>query len=370
MEKSDSSTPTQYAPVRWKPLKQPDSFRLVMLRAGRDDEQLSCSLRETSHSAFQGYYAALSYAWGITELTEYVTCNGYDVLITKNLHSALRRLRQPERDVWVWCDALCIKQGDDPASLLERAEQLPLMGSIFSSASYVVVDLGDDNGTLEQAVARMHAILDSDEAPKLRCYLQSDPRAYLGLPGFDDPMWHALRSFTARPWFRRIWCVQEAVLGRAIRVVFGNYEISFEDLYDVVYIHMIILIYAARNHQSGTWDTYAYQNSLMSSECFTDTFVKREERTSTAEGTWSISLCSLLISTMNQRSSDRRDRLYALYGMVDPRIMKVLPVCCFDSIAETSRRLSIYLMHSGNGVRMLVHSGGISLPAVLHGALI
>ncbi|KAH7153758.1 hypothetical protein DER46DRAFT_577590 [Fusarium sp. MPI-SDFR-AT-0072] len=82
--------------------------------------------------------------------------------VTKNLHSALLHLRDPERERMLWVDALCINQ-DDPK---ERGEQVAKMVS----------------------------------------------------------------NLLKRPWFQRMWMLQEAVLGRHPVLLCGFETLPWESL--------------------------------------------------------------------------------------------------------------------------------------------
>ena len=83
-----------YKPVDWPPL-QTGELRLIQLLPGVGTETLSCQLLTYRYEESEGRYIALSYAWGSNELCKTIVCNGHIVRITNNLHSALRRCRDP-----------------------------------------------------------------------------------------------------------------------------------------------------------------------------------------------------------------------------------------------------------------------------------
>ncbi|KAK5397175.1 hypothetical protein LTR07_001482 [Exophiala xenobiotica] len=343
----------EYQPPNWNPLLPPHTIRVIDLACGAGDDPLSCTLLNIALEQVAGIYIALSYAWGGQDLTETIVCNGFAVRITKNLHSALRRLRQPQRVIAIWCDALCIKQGNDPASLLERSQQIPLMDRIFSSALLVVIDLGDDDGSLDQAVEGINAIVRTPLERRARCHLEAEPQRFLELPEFTHPMWLALDNLMSRPWFQRIWCVQEAVLARDIRVTFGRYCLTFEALVCAACVYLVVSHVAARTYQNR----WSRSRSATAVECLIATNEKRRARISHPDN-YRVSLCDLIRSTMSQHSTDIRDRVYALYGMAGRQIAADLPVSYSESVDELSRRVSDYLLRNGNGTWMLVHAGG------------
>ncbi|KAF2175010.1 hypothetical protein K469DRAFT_508591, partial [Zopfia rhizophila CBS 207.26] len=101
-----------------------------------------------------------------------------------------------------WAVAVCINQND----LDEKSEQVPIMGEIYSRATKVYAWLGE-------ADRQMDCVFD-DEAGTLP--EQSD---------LDDDMLHEefnwLRPLYVRPYWRRVWIVQELVLAKAVVVCCG-----------------------------------------------------------------------------------------------------------------------------------------------------
>ncbi|KAK5732197.1 hypothetical protein LTR17_010774 [Elasticomyces elasticus] len=84
-------------------------------------------------------YAALSYCWGNAKNTVEICLAGRTTLVTRNLASALRRLRDMPQESF-WADAICVNQAD----LDERGQQVRLMMDIYSSAAMVYSYLNDD----------------------------------------------------------------------------------------------------------------------------------------------------------------------------------------------------------------------------------
>ena len=82
-------------------------------------------------------YYVLSYTWGGEKPSISITCNGKQLLITSNLHHALRTLsNQGYHDLWA--DAICIDQSNKE----EEAIQEPLIGTVYSEAHEVLIWLG------------------------------------------------------------------------------------------------------------------------------------------------------------------------------------------------------------------------------------
>jgi hypothetical protein len=92
-------------------------------------------------------YSAVSYTRGEPEFSGRIIIknNGPDndsyLPITDNVKSMLQHLRKPHNPIYLWVDAICLNQEDEN----EKAEQIPLMGKIYSQAHRVYIWLGSGN---------------------------------------------------------------------------------------------------------------------------------------------------------------------------------------------------------------------------------
>ncbi|KAL8916916.1 MAG: hypothetical protein Q9208_008280 [Pyrenodesmia sp. 3 TL-2023] len=154
-------------------------------------------------------YNALSYTWGppSTDPSE-----------------NLLMVRLP--GLW-WIDAICINQ-DDP---VEKSHQVKGMRRIYAKAEKLYVWLGPAGDESESAVELLHQLgrfTDRDnlveygyKEPTLRFH--DDEFERLGLPKTDSPKWLSLVALLNRPYFERIWVVQElAVAKQEISVLCGD----------------------------------------------------------------------------------------------------------------------------------------------------
>ena len=214
----------------YKRLTQQSSFRILLLLPGTADDPLKCLLLEETLEVANNKYLAISYAWGDPPRNRVIMCGGYKTYITSNLHSALERIRQPEKFLPVWCDVLCIDQGTAPDALCEREYQVGLMSQIFSGAMRVAADLGPGDENLDELVEAIQRILRIPEQTWKQAEGQANIIQCLDLPAFAQSMWRVLEDFLCRPWFRRIWCVQEVVVARDIFVMIGKYSFTYQQI--------------------------------------------------------------------------------------------------------------------------------------------
>ncbi|KAH7409643.1 heterokaryon incompatibility protein-domain-containing protein [Cadophora sp. MPI-SDFR-AT-0126] len=180
-----------------------DSGRLQLRRLSLSPGDLHdpvCGTLETVSLGEHPKYEALSYVWGVDISPTPMVLDGTNVPITKNLDSALRHLRRGHGQLsrLLWVDAVCI----DQSNAVERAEQVKLMDPIYRSASTVLVWLGpaaDDSDVIMRSIQRFN---------------KQHWQTYDFQVGFMEMMY--------RPWFTRIWVIQEFLLGKNPRIGCGN----------------------------------------------------------------------------------------------------------------------------------------------------
>ena len=217
-------------------------IRVLIIEPGYWDAPISCILRpfevrelqpddgiSNSGSVFlQGDlktckvtgYAALSYTWGDPAVTKGILVNGKPLQVTTNLESALRHLRLPGDAFVLWVDAVCINQKDD---VEEKNSQIMHMGAIYRSAIVVILWLGDgDEGSdMTFHIYKRQASM----VQRSRDINVPIPPEILS-PAKDalkDPLvMRALFETFDRPWFHRLWTVQEMVLARQFIFMCGT----------------------------------------------------------------------------------------------------------------------------------------------------
>ena len=147
-----ASTTTAFVSLKDKGLHRPTPFsffqkplgdtqiRLLELLPGSIGHQLSGHLRIFDLDRTPSY-SALSYTWGNPEAEDVIMIGdrvGRLQSIVGNLSLALKHLRRTDSSRMIWVDALCINQED----IDERSHQVQIMGTIFGSASEVLIWLG------------------------------------------------------------------------------------------------------------------------------------------------------------------------------------------------------------------------------------
>jgi hypothetical protein len=194
---------------KYSPLPQ-GSIRLLRLLPNRDDEDpIRCRVFDFGLAKSKKgthLYDALSYVWGQSEKPYLIHIDEDTLAVTANLHTALLHLRDPEFERVLWIDAICINQDDK----LERGYQVQFMARIYGRADKVIVWLGESTDDSDLAIEEL-----SSAANKGAFY---EPK--------HGNTRHAVLRLMSRPWFRRIWVLQEAAAARRILIQCGHTEID------------------------------------------------------------------------------------------------------------------------------------------------
>ena len=222
------------AEYNYRPLRPKSYIRILVLEPGHGGELLRCSLEDIdldSHPQFN----ALSYCWGDITDTRIISCDGCSMIITRNLYDALLRLRKPDITLRIWVDALCINQKDKP----EKRQQIQLMRRIYQQSENCFAWLGPHTELDVLAFKLLNIIYD---------YLNSHPSdrdAKVLVPGkilakysTTPGEWNALSRLFARPWFERVWTLEEIVLPRQALIISGRFSFNAHYFFEIVdFIH-------------------------------------------------------------------------------------------------------------------------------------
>ncbi|KAH9203959.1 heterokaryon incompatibility protein-domain-containing protein [Leptodontidium sp. 2 PMI_412] len=284
-----------YRKYRYRPLDNTKgSVRLLKLHAAPDrDWPIRCSLFHTTFSEAPPYIA-LSYVWGESTGSLLVTVDTNHVCVTPNLKHALQRLRpRPgEQDLVMWVDAICINQEDIP----ERNIQTKNMRAIYQHAASVAVFLGLENNRSAAAMLFGHELNICASADEVR-RLVRDPKQKESIEG--------LVALFRRQYWWRIWVIQEISSSRKATVFCGDDEISWTELDRVC----DLLREASDELQSLFYKHPSYIRTL--------TFGgPRGLQLSRFSRNISVPpLLELLLSHKSKKSTDPKDKVYALIGV-------------------------------------------------------
>lgn len=248
-EKSHSTTREKLlfaARIKYRYTKiRPDQVRLLVIRPGSGDEEINVTLLTVGdiHLGTEDYpYEALSYHWGEGDEThaiivqEDVNSNPVKQMseavlsvmrggagtkrlsVRPNLYEALKHLRDPDDNVPLWVDALCINQLDE----VEKKTQVMKMSKIYRRAGSVCVWLGLGDKVSYTAMMFITDVINQEKLGDLL----SDPR--------HIDKWVSLFELLKWSWFSRRWVIQELALAKEATVRCGREEVHWDDFRDAI----------------------------------------------------------------------------------------------------------------------------------------
>jgi hypothetical protein len=281
---------------QYQPLSDPEGVRLLAIQPGKAFEKITCTLSHVSLATTPDY-EALSYTWGDNHKSHSIRCGNGFLPVTANLHSALQRFRYRDRPRMLWADAICINQVDIP----ERNQQVQQMQRIYQQAREVLVWLGEEQASDAEAFKFINQFVELDMRPNGDLMSQGD-QELLQLLSPDAVPIKALANFVQRPWFSRIWVIQEIVMASKAIMFCGKQTTTWNAVWK-----MVQLI-----RERGDF-TYLGPSEASVSRISIMTMMKEEFK---SQGTVEMYMPGVLGATQSFSSTDPRDRIFAMLGLI------------------------------------------------------
>lgn len=341
-----NANPRGYEPYQYQPML-PGEIRILTLLPGKLNQPLQGSLTVLSLAAHRPF-KAVSYAWGDPSARETLRLRDGSIAITHSLRGALRRFRNDQQPVDLWVDQVCINQRD----LSEQGHQVSIMSRIYSQAEEVLAWLGESKPTDVLAFWAVKALAMSlekgksldiytpkqaqvllvetlrGEAEKARstlrcpCCDESIPNGSEGSVRTLDAV-QSIRKLMRRPYFDRLWPVQEVALSNAVTYYCGQHHIEFGCLY------WIVELLCQTQLCLPTFSIRLGQFSLLENAC--------RVRSSVLE---------TIIETAEFAVSEPRDRIFAIRPLTSETDDALLIPDYTIALDELWRRTALCSLHS------------------------
>lgn len=328
----------QYRPLR--PDKQ--EIRLLHLLSLEEDRSslgsdhqtlVSCRLEHASLED-RPYYTALSYTWGDPSATHEIILNGQLLRVTKNLEYVLRHFIIESRRhggggqiaMILWVDALCIDQHNET----ERNQQVSQMNEIFETARETILWIGPASEDSDIAFETLRGLSQSAIPADVYSWSEvsfdktsSDPSVQAIQRVLDEILLvlrlknsarlAAITSLYQRPWFRRVWVIQEAVLSQNAVVCCGREWIPWSVFFRAFWVLCGVRDYlnlagAGQQDSSALADVLTLALDRVTPVAFTTPDLSFLEL---------LSLLSRMAPRVQLQASDKRDYIYALLSLID-----------------------------------------------------
>ncbi|KAK1979035.1 heterokaryon incompatibility protein-domain-containing protein [Colletotrichum cereale] len=328
------------------------SIRLLRFQPPEENETIRCTL--TAHSLDDAPpFIALSYVWGGPEPSHDIEINEAKFRVRENLWHALGQLvrianerknclseqrksstKLPE---YFWMDAICVNQGDTT----ERGHQVGLMKDIFSTAHLVIAWIGLEEGNVDLLFDYLRGLKHTARRERNH-YLRSQKRKF----AFKDAKW-----FVTRPYWSRIWIVQEFTLARELWVLCGPSAISWAALQQFRPFGISQQTNLGFKHLSKQESHYSIERHVESCRelsklrrswqidpkrlSFTDTLGARPR------------LTRLLAFSKDYHCTDPRDRVYGLLGLTETESEDRIPADYDITPFQLYHRVMFHLQKQG-----------------------
>ncbi|ETS87891.1 hypothetical protein PFICI_01719 [Pestalotiopsis fici W106-1] len=190
-------------------------IRLLEVLPGPSDTALHGRLLHTSLQD-PVPYETISYCWGDASVRGTLMIDEFEFDAPLSSLTVLKCMRRPDAPRRLWVDAICINQDD----IDERGSQVALMSQIYRQARTNLVYLGEEDEMTRRGLKCIRELLQeiSDKTigfsrfHRLMRSFQSDLRRDSNLTMNCTLDEAGVLSLFDRPWFERLWVVQEAVL--------------------------------------------------------------------------------------------------------------------------------------------------------------
>lgn len=344
-------------------------------------------------------FVALSYCWGDATDKLPIVCNGQEFLVTRNLDSALRHVRDDEKERILWIDAICINQN----SISERSYQVSLMQTIYRIASAVIVWLGDADAdsdlvfplcekmaetrldlvrdlkpqaiwspdrekllkeslakakkrkakTEQEAVETSHPSTVSDVANPSAQVSEGDGSLNddvaddeVDVSDASDEEVSAFLRLIARPWFTRCWVLQEVCLAKEAVLLCSSQAIFWDVFYAGFFITILLSEKGTRGRPEQLYRTALFLiGQLRPKVIDTDTPYQ------------GVGLLWLLRKVLPLNATDLHDKIYAVLGLLgaeESQEMKLVPDYTL-SVEECFQTATLAIMSRLKNLDVLIH---------------
>lgn len=197
--------------------------------------ELRCNI-STWHVDHIPSYHAISYVWGSPEFITTINVNGRSLKINRNADYALRQAK------WfgvryIWMDSICI----DQHNIEEKGDQVKMMGHIYRNASLVLACVGlhdDDSELVIRFSCRVKTFKPEmghiDGASGLTVIKHTIESLIWAIKTQDvrkRRLRKAFFAFMERPYFKRVWILQEVSMAGSVIVCCGSDHRPIGELY-------------------------------------------------------------------------------------------------------------------------------------------
>jgi hypothetical protein len=305
---------------------------LSIQRSQEGSAELRCTLRTTELKEAP-LYQALSYVWGDSSDVASVLVNAQNVPVTRNLFDALQHLRRTDEDLIIWIDALCINQNDNA----EKSSQIQLMGDIYRQAKRVIVWLGmeldDSDAAMEQIGVWGQRVINYGITDFLTfrqqhaslCQEQNALKFIAAILGpSPSEAWGAATKLLTRPYWSRVWVFQELVLAKEAILACGQKQLPWRLISAFTVLTYVYTSFWVQAGDPGDSILHVKSHLLFPFLLFRDYGIETDV-SGVLSPLLGKSAVELMEVTSHMKSTDDRDKVFAILGLLPREKQLILP---------------------------------------------
>lgn len=323
-------------------------------------DDLICELQTVSLYD-EPFYEAISYAWGDIQQQQTVVVNSSTHLVSQNLADALVHFRQADRPKILWADQLCINQNDH----IERSHQVRLMARIYRQADCVRVWLGRAGPHNDELMRIL-----SGEVEFLR---QDSSRS--AQTKWSPNYFSLLTILLTRPWWTRLWVLQEVVLAQEAYLQCGFQSVPLRSLVKTSEmlkngshfrdeprtgqdldrrrflttlarrLEILRILESLKEQSESSDELHASQPALFTGDISDD-------------GWFYENFLQILARCRGYFASDPRDKIFALLGLLPERIIAEINPNYADSVERVFGNITMLILKYTKSLTVLSFAAG------------
>ena len=276
--------------------------------------------------------------------------------VNVNLHCALQRFRLPSHPRLLWVDEICINQ-DDKA---ERAREVQIFHRIYREAERVLIWLGSGSEDSDEAMDLFPRMINHLSDKRSKEEITDPDLPSLNQAAYKTPKMIALNNLLSRPWFSRVWTLQEGAFAAYAVVVCGDKEIPFS-------------LFEEFNSKCEDDATGIWTSTLSSIATAKPSDPKKPSRFVTAHihGISKLKqvksgrgptepIPALLYRLRSCEATDARDRVYAMWSFLPDSYVRALETPRYDkdfTAGDLFQQVAIIELVHNNNMDFLGHAG-------------
>jgi hypothetical protein len=248
-------------------------------------------------------YKALSYTWGSQDGLSKIKLNGALFLVTPNLLAALQQLRLNQSKSGkskLWIDAICINQSDNR----EKNHQVMRMKDIYANAVEVIIWIGKPDNLSGIAFDTLDRFSTHDGT-------QDGSATYKDILDTVDKRRTAIQHFIERPYFGRVWVIQEVVVAKNATIHCGSFLIDFKVL------HLATM----RMTGSGFYPFSIFTQNVIHLGHWTRSFLEMD-----AAGREENLDLRLFMDSRDRDATNLRDKVFSLQGITNEKLAEGITI--------------------------------------------